>query len=105
MRCRAACPQRRPEPEGTPTMFGRRRRPLARAAVVGGAGYAIGKRRSRAETEDAYYEGQEDAQAEQAGAGLDDQAFHELEKLAQLKDQGILTQQEFDEQKAKILNS
>jgi hypothetical protein len=84
-------------------MFGRRRRPLARAAVVGGAGYAIGKRRARAEQEDAYYEDQ--APPEQDAGGLGDDAIHELEKLAQLKDKGILTQEEFDEQKAKILQS
>ena len=86
-------------------MFGRRRRPLARAAVVGGAGYAIGKRRARGEAEDAYYEGQEDAAAAQSSGGIGDEAIHELEKLAKLKDQGILTQEEFDEQKAKILNA
>jgi len=83
-------------------MFGRRRRPLLRAAAVGGAGYAIGKRRARVEEEDAAYE--DEGEPEAAG-GLDDQALAELEKLGKLKESGVLTQQEFDEQKAKILDA
>jgi hypothetical protein len=79
-------------------MFGRRRRPLMRAAAVGGAGYAIGKRRARAEQEDAYAN-------EPEPQGLGDDGFAELEKLAKLKDRGVLTQEEFDDQKAKILES
>jgi Short C-terminal domain len=80
-------------------MFGRRRRPLARAAVVGGGAYALGKRRARSEQEDAYAE-----EAAMADPGMGDDQFRQLEKLAQLKDKGVLTQEEFDEQKAKILN-
>jgi len=84
-------------------MFGRRRRPLARAAVVGGAGYAIGKRRSRNEADEAYEEGAADAAEEDPG--LDAAAMNDLEKLAELKDKGVLTQEEFDQQKAKILGT
>jgi len=85
-------------------MFGRRRRPLARAAVVGGGAYALGKRRARNEQADA------DMYAEQAAmaaepTGMGDDQFRQLEKLAQLKDKGVLTQEEFDEQKAKILDA
>ena len=80
-------------------MFGRRRRPLARAAVVGGGAYALGKRRARMEQEDA------DAYAEQMDVGLGDDQFDQLQKLAKLKDQGVLTQEEFDEQKARILDA
>jgi hypothetical protein len=36
-------------------------------------------------------------------AGPSDEAINKLKELAQLKDQGILTQEEFDAQKAKIL--
>ncbi len=82
-------------------MFGRRRRPLVRAAAVGGAGYAIGKRRERGQQEDQYAE--DDSGSEPAGLG--DDAIAELEKLGTLKDKGILTQEEFDEQKAKILDA
>ena len=81
-------------------MFGRRRRPLARAAVVGGGAYALGKRRARMESEDAYAE-----EAAMADPGMGDDQFRQLEKLAQLKDKGVLTQEEFDEQKAKILDA
>ncbi len=83
-------------------MFGRRRRPLARAAVIGGGAYALGKRRARNEQADA------DAYAEEMAAadtGMGDDQFRQLEKLAQLKDKGVLTQEEFDEQKAKILDA
>jgi hypothetical protein len=81
----------------------RRRRPIARAAVVGGAAYAIGKNRGRNQAEDdmAY----EDAQATADEAASKDTAMDQLEKLAKLKDQGVLTQEEFDAQKAKILAS
>jgi putative oligomerization/nucleic acid binding protein len=84
-------------------MFGRRRRPLARAAVVGGGAYAIGKRRARREADDAYEEGYEEAAEEDAG--LDQAAMNDLVKLAELKDKGVLTQEEFDQQKAKILGT
>jgi len=82
--------------------FGRRR-PLARAAVVGGGAYALGKRRARNEDDAAY---EEEAAAQEAQpSGLSTDAMQELEKLADLKDKGILTQSEFDEQKAKILDA
>jgi|tagenome__1003787_1003787.scaffolds.fasta_scaffold20341672_2 hypothetical protein len=78
-------------------MFGRRRRPLVRAAAVGGAGYAIGKRRADNQAED--------EAASEDPAGADEGAISDLEALADLKDRGVLTQEEFDEQKAKILGS
>jgi hypothetical protein len=78
-----------------------RRRPLARAAVIGGGAYALGKRRQRQQTEDQYYEDQ----AAAPEVGLGDEAYTELQRLGKLKDQGILTQEEFDEQKARILES
>jgi hypothetical protein len=34
---------------------------------------------------------------------MNDAKFQELEKLGRLKDEGVLTQEEFDAQKAKIL--
>jgi hypothetical protein len=87
-------------------MFGRRRRPLARAAVVGGGAYAIGKRRARRQAEeqdDAYEAGYDDAS--QQDPGVDQSAMNDLERLADLKEKGILTQAEFDEQKARILGT
>ena len=95
----------------------RRRRPLARAAIVGGAAYHAGKRRSEAEQADAErdmrLEELEQQQAMQAGqppaaaapAAPTVDVVEQLQKLAALKDQGILTEEEFAEQKRKLLAS
>ena len=96
-----------------------RRRPLARAAVVGGAAYYAGKRgaeKSAAEADqEARLEALEQQQYEQqpqyaapppapaAPTGMTDEGIEQLQKLAQLKEQGILTDAEFEVQKAKIL--
>jgi hypothetical protein len=72
-------------------MFVRRRRPLARAAMVGGAAYYAGKKGQQAsdrESEQEYRLQQLEAQQTQP---------------QQLKEQGILTQEEFDAQKSKLL--
>ena len=101
-----------------------RRRPLARAAVVGGAAYYAGKKGSeRAYNEQAQNQAIEDLQAQQyaqqqqpqyappppapaapapASAGSDDMV-EQLTNLKSLLDQGILTQAEFDMQKQKLL--
>jgi hypothetical protein len=93
----------------------RRRRPLARAAVVGGVAYHAGKKRSEAEQadyeRDMRLEELEQQQGQQAappqpappGGGVD--VVEQLQKLAALKDQGILTEEEFAEQKRKLLAS
>jgi hypothetical protein len=82
----------------------RRRRPLLRGAAVGAAGYAVGKR--------AQERGQEDEAAAvpdegdgSASGGLSDETMEQLRKLAQLKEEGVLTQEEFDEQKRILLDS
>jgi hypothetical protein len=97
-----------------------RRRPLARAAVVGGAAYAAGRHsanRAAAEADqEARLEQLEQQQYQQpqyaappppapapAAGGMTDDSFEQLQKLAQLKEQGILTDAEFEVQKAKIL--
>ena len=91
-----------------------RRRPLARAAVVGGAGYAAGKHRTRRQEEQAEQEAA--AQAQQAPeAAPPEEApppspmtqsdqVEALKNLKELLDSGVLTQEEFDQQKQKILN-
>jgi Short C-terminal domain len=82
-----------------------------RAAVVGGAAYHMGKRSAQHEQDEAElasYQQQEYAAQQQAPAppaGMSDSKFDELERLAKLKDQGILTDTEFEVQKAKILAS
>jgi BMFP domain-containing protein YqiC len=82
-----------------------------RAAVVGGVAYHAGKRAQRSREEDAYQDARlEQLEAQQAqeappaaGAGMSDEVIKQLQQLAQLKDQGILTQEEFDQQKQKLL--
>ena len=90
-----------------------RRRPLARAAVVGGAAYYAGKRGA----ESAQREADQNAaiqdlqqqqyaapqQAAPAAGGMDDDAMARLQKLAELHTQGVLTDAEFEVQKQKIL--
>jgi Short C-terminal domain len=92
----------------------RRRRPLMRAAVVGGTAYYAGKKVQQGREQDAETEARlEDVEAQQAAApqaaapapagGMSDEAIEQLKQLGELKDQGILTQAEFDEQKHKLL--
>jgi len=90
-----------------------RRRPLLRAAVVGGAAYHAGKRVQEGREEDYDRDARiaelEAQQAQmQAAPAPPPQApqidmVEQLEKLAKLKDQGILTDAEFEVQKAKVL--
>jgi Short C-terminal domain len=90
----------------------RRRRPLMRAAMVGGVAYHVGKKAQQGRDEDAAQGAQGQVEAQQApqapapapaASGISDDVVHELQQLAQLKDQGILTQEEFDQQKQKLL--
>jgi hypothetical protein len=86
----------------------RRRRPLLRAAAVGGGAYYMGKRRAEAQeqTEPAG-RGYESPPAQPAGAApagtLDADAMQRLKELADLHAQGVLTDEEFAAQKARIL--
>ena len=86
-------------------MLRRRGHPGLRAAAVGGAGYALGKRRANVEEEDEGVEEVDAAAPAEEPAGLGDDSIDALEKLGGLKERGILTQQEFDEQKARILDA
>lgn len=88
----------------------RRRRPLLRAAAVGGVAYAAGKRGAQAAGEEpdpnAPPEAEEQAAVDPAPAAPSaDQSMEELTKLKGLLDSGVLTQAEFDAQKQKILQS
>jgi Short C-terminal domain len=93
----------------------RRRRPLLRAAMVGGAAYASGKHAERR----TQHEHEQDSQlaSMQGGYGQAPAApppppaapapardpITALKDLKQLLDSGVLTQAEFDAQKQKIL--
>ena len=78
-------------------MMMRRRRPLRRAAMVGGVAYHAGK---KVESQPAAAPAP--AAAAPAG-GLSDAAIAQLKELAELKDAGVLTQEEFDERKRQLL--
>jgi hypothetical protein len=78
----------------------RRRRPLARAAIVGGTAYAVGKH-VQGNRDDAAYE--QDAAAAEAAAPDTDDVYAQLEQLAALHEKGVLTDAEFEVQKHKLL--
>jgi putative oligomerization/nucleic acid binding protein len=94
-------------------MLMRRRRPLMRAAMVGGVAYHAGKRVQEGREEDAYRDAQiADLQNQQASApapaasgGLSDDTINQLKQLGELKDQGVLTEDEFEAQKQKLLGA
>ena len=89
----------------------RRRRPLARAAMVGGAAYYAGKKHQEGQYREDEQEARlEDLEAQQSMATpaapsgpAGDEAIEQLKQLAQLKDSGVLTDAEFEVQKQKIL--
>ena len=92
----------------------RRRRPLLRAAAVGGGAYALGKHRQRSQEEaqeQAYNEGQQSAMAAAPAAappasrGISPDDTARLQELGRLHEQGILTDEEFSRQKAIILGT
>ncbi|HEY6427623.1 MAG TPA: SHOCT domain-containing protein [Acidimicrobiales bacterium] len=82
-------------------------RTVGRTAVIAGTATAVSGRVAR--RQNAKYASQEEAAAqqqmpvEQAPEGGGDDPMDQLKKLAELKDQGILTEEEFSDQKAKIL--
>jgi len=91
-----------------------RRRPLLRAAAVGGGAYVAGKRHAQSQQREAEQEGrlqgleqeQQQAPAPQAAGspgGLAPDAVEQLRQLGQLHEQGVLTDEEFAAQKARVL--
>lgn len=81
-------------------------RGMARTAAIAGTATAVSNRVSRRQAE-RWYGDEQQAQAQApaaapAPAPADDMTA-ELQQLAQLKDQGILTQEEFDAKKKQIL--
>ena len=86
-----------------------RRRPLLRAAAVGGGAYMAGKHRANAEAqqqEEAYDQGQQSmttATPPAQSGGISSGDATRLEQLGKLHEEGILTDEEFAQQKARIL--
>jgi len=93
-------------------MLMRRRRPIMRAAMVGGVAYHAGKKVQEGRAEDAYrdeeiaqLQSQQSAPAPPAAGGMTDDTIEALGKLGQLHEQGVLTDAEFDAQKQKLLGA
>ena len=89
-----------------------RRRPLARAAMVGGVAYTASKAGARSAAAGAdQTAAPEEPEVQQQAAVADpapaepsaNESMEELTKLKGLLDAGVLTQAEFDAQKQKIL--
>ena len=87
----------------------RRRRPLVRAAMVGGGAYAAGKARQRSQTRQADEEQQSAATAPApalaapaAATGSGD-VVDKLKELKELQDAGALTPDQFEAAKQKLL--
>ena len=85
-----------------------------RAAVVGGTAYAVGKHVQGGRDDEAAAEADQEARLEAlesqqpaaaapSSGGLTDEAIEQLQKLAELQKAGVLTQEEFDDQKRKLL--
>ena len=88
----------------------RRRRPLLRAAVVGGVAYHAGQKRAAGQQYAAENEPTVQPQPQQAAPptaepGSGEDTVTQLTKLKELLDAGALTQAEFDTEKQKILTS
>lgn len=84
-------------------------RGVARTAVISGTATAVSNRVSRrqanrwAAQEQEQYQQQEPAQQPAETGSSGDDTVAQLQQLAKLKDQGILTQDEFDAKKKQLL--
>src|SRR5947209_8127770 len=100
----------------------RRRRPLLRAAAVGGTAYMAGRhvanKQAEQQAQDSYQDQQiSDLQQQQAQPAAPppqayappppsaDDNFEQLQKLGEMHEQGILTDDEFSAAKQKILKN
>jgi hypothetical protein len=87
----------------------RRRRPLLRAAALGGAAYYAGKKAEEGQDPDTAEataaSGPEPSDEAPSDGAISDGEIEQLKKVSELKQEGILTQDEFEAQKQKILGS
>jgi membrane protease subunit (stomatin/prohibitin family) len=88
----------------------RRRRPLLRAAVVGGGAYAVGRSSAnrsaqQAQQEQQAQQAQQAQQVPQQAPAAEDSMSDQLNKLTSLHGQGALTDAEFSAAKAKLLGN
>jgi hypothetical protein len=90
-----------------------RRRPLLRAAAVGGGAYMAGRHRANAQAQEAGQEERIEGLEQQAAppapaapapvGGLSSAAVERLKELGALHEQGVLTDEEFNQQKTRLL--
>lgn len=89
-----------------------RRRPLLRAAAIGGGAYAMGSRHRAGQEREADQDQQiselqnqaaAPAPAPAASGGISSDAVEKLQQLAKLHEQGVLTDEEFTSQKERLL--
>jgi len=89
-----------------------RRRPLLRAAAVGGGAYALGSRNAQARQQEAEQnERINELESQQAppqaapaaSSGVTSDTIERLEQLGKLHEQGVLTDDEFTSQKQRLL--
>lgn len=75
--------------------------------MVGGGAYYAGKKvqqgREQDAEQDARLQNLEDTPAAPSSGGISDETIEQLQKLGDLKKQGVLTEDEFEQQKQKLL--
>jgi hypothetical protein len=89
-----------------PSLIGRAAHTAARTAVIAGTATAVSGAvagRQAAKAASAAPAAEPAPSAAAPAAGLSPEAIEQLRQLAELKQQGILTDEEFAEQKARIL--
>jgi hypothetical protein len=79
----------------------RRRRPLLRTAMVGGAGYAMGKRHE-ANSQEPEQPAAAPAPAAAAAPASESERIDTLTKLKGLLDSGVLTQEQYDSERQRL---
>ncbi len=80
-----------------------RRRAIARTAVVGGVAYSAAKRGSQAGQPQQQAEAQPPEPAAESPAPEAADPIEQIKELSELRDQGILTEEEFTAEKKKLL--
>lgn len=90
-----------------------RRRPLLRAAAVGGGAYVAGKHVARGQAREEEQEmriselereqAAPAAQAAPTSGGMSPEVISQLQQLGELRDKGVLTEEEFAQQKQRLL--
>jgi hypothetical protein len=89
----------------------RRRRPIMRGAMVGGLGYMAGRSGANRSAQESSQEqriaslegGQPPVAAPAAAAPASGSTIEQLKQLGELRDSGVLTPEEFEREKQKIL--